>query len=54
MVKFDHIFISPYEFHFLFLFQFFCPKKYVFETFTWVIIHMGPFMVGVPKKEKKT
>jgi hypothetical protein len=26
-LKFDHIFISPYELQFLFVFQFFCPKS---------------------------
>ncbi len=37
-LKFDHIFISPYELQFLFVFQFLCPKKYVFESFRWGII----------------
>jgi len=27
IVKIDHIFISPYELQFLFLFQFLCPKS---------------------------
>jgi len=54
MVKFDHIFIRPYKLQFLFVFEFFCPKNIFLESFTWVIIHMGPFMVGVLNMEKNT
>jgi hypothetical protein len=32
-LKFDHIFISPYELQFLFVFQFLCPKSIFFESF---------------------
>jgi hypothetical protein len=45
-LKFDHIFISPYELQFLFVFNFFVSKAYVFENFTWAIIHMD--YVGFP------
>jgi hypothetical protein len=41
MVRFDHVFISPYEVQFLFVSQIFCPKSICFESFTWVIIHMN-------------
>jgi len=51
MVKFDHIFISPYELHFYFYFHFFGPKNIFFESFTWVIIHM--VFVGFPFKASK-
>jgi len=37
-LKFDHIFINPYEFQFLFIFQIFCPKNIFFESFRWGII----------------
>jgi len=40
-LKFDHIFISPYELQFLFVFQIFCFKKYVFENFRWGIDFVG-------------
>jgi hypothetical protein len=51
MVKLDHVFISPYDFIYLFVFQFFCPKNIFFESFTWGIIHMG--FVGCPFKTSK-
>jgi hypothetical protein len=41
MVNFDHVFISPYELQFLFVFQFLCLKIICFESFTCVIIHMN-------------
>jgi hypothetical protein len=51
MVKFDHVFISPYALQFLFVFQFLCPKNICFESFTWVIIHMNfvSFFFGTSK-----
>jgi len=27
MIQFEHVFISPYELQFLFVFQIFCPKN---------------------------
>jgi len=36
---------------FFFFFQFLCPKKYVFESFTWGIIHMD--FVGFPFRISK-
>jgi hypothetical protein len=49
MVKIGHIFISPYKLQFLFVFIFFVPKTYFFESFTWGNIHMD-FVVflGIP------
>jgi hypothetical protein len=32
-LKFDYIFISPYELQFLFFFNFLVPKAYAFESF---------------------
>jgi len=40
LLKFDYIFISSYELRFLFFFNFYIPKTYVFKSFTWVIIHL--------------
>jgi hypothetical protein len=40
MLKIWPYFLNPDELQFLFVFQFLCPKKYVFESFTWVIIHV--------------
>ena len=45
-LKFDHIFISPYELQFLFVFQFFCAKNIFFESSKWGIIFMD--FVGFP------
>jgi hypothetical protein len=39
-LKFDHIFMSPYELQIYFIFNSFVPKAYVFESFIWVIIHL--------------
>jgi hypothetical protein len=41
-LKFDHIFISPYElqFYFILFFQKNCPKNIFFESFKWGIIFM--------------
>jgi hypothetical protein len=51
-LKFDHIFISPYELQFLFIFQFLCPKSKFFERFTiWVIIYLD--FVGFPFRTSK-
>jgi hypothetical protein len=50
-LKFDHIFISPYELQFLFVFQKNCPKSIFFESFTWAIIHMD--FVSFPFRTSK-
>jgi hypothetical protein len=39
MVKFDHIFIRPYELQFLFFFGFFVPK-----TYFWKVLHGSSFI----------
>jgi len=46
MVKIDHIFISPYELQFLFVFQFLCPKSIFFESFKLGIIPLD--FLGFP------
>ncbi len=54
-LKFDHIFISPYELQFLFDFQNFSIKKYVFENFKWGINFYrlcGFFFLGLPNLKK--
>jgi hypothetical protein len=40
MVNLNQIFICPYDLQFLFIFKFLCPKEYVFEIFTLIIIHL--------------
>jgi hypothetical protein len=50
-LKFDHIFISPYELQFFFVFQFLCPKSIFFESFRWGNILLD--FVGFPFRTSK-
>jgi hypothetical protein len=50
LLKFDHVFISPYELQFLFVFNFFVPKTYFLKVldralFLWIL---WVFLLGLP------